>query len=139
MSVNLRYPNISGFTEKEQLAQIKSYLYQIVDQLNYALPTLGTGDGASTVSVQGSEINYYELRTLVIQQLQEVQRLFDELEADILTAKANGEFDGKDGYTPEKGKDYFTAEEIDGVAYQAAGKISFILDDDGNLYYELEE
>lgn len=32
---NFRYPNITGRSEKEQLAQIKSYLHQLVDQLNY--------------------------------------------------------------------------------------------------------
>ena len=35
MSANFRYPNISAATEKEQLAQIKSYLFQLTDQLNY--------------------------------------------------------------------------------------------------------
>ena len=140
MSVNIRYPNITGLSEKEQLAQIKSYLHQLVEQLNYALPTLETGGGTaqstSTFSVQGSEMSYYELRTLIIQELQEVEQLFKNLEADILRAKENGEFDG---YTPVKGKDYFTEEEIDGVAYQAAGKFNFILDEEGNFYYELEE
>ena len=32
MSMNLRYPKITGPTEKEQLAQIKSYLHQFVEQ-----------------------------------------------------------------------------------------------------------
>lgn len=31
---NFRYPNITGFSEKEQLHQLKSYLYQLVEQLN---------------------------------------------------------------------------------------------------------
>ena len=44
MSVNFRYPNISGATEREQIAQIKSYLHQLVEQLNYAVPSLGSGD-----------------------------------------------------------------------------------------------
>lgn len=137
MSVNIRYPSITGLSEKEQLSQIKSYLHQLVEQLNYALPTIGTEGGTaqttSTFSVQGSEMSYYELRSLIIQQMQEVEQLFDKLEADILRAKENGEF------TPVKGTDYFTEEEIDGVALQAAGKINFILDEDGNFYYELEE
>lgn len=29
-----RYPNITGFSEQEQLRQLKSYLYQLVEQLN---------------------------------------------------------------------------------------------------------
>ena len=42
MSINFRYPSITGASEKEQLAQMRSYLHQLVDQLNYAF-TVGTG------------------------------------------------------------------------------------------------
>jgi hypothetical protein len=34
---SIRYPSITGQTEAEQLVQLKSYLYQLVAQLNYAL------------------------------------------------------------------------------------------------------
>lgn len=37
---NIRYPNITGKTEAEQLAQIKSFLIQLVDQLNWALSVI---------------------------------------------------------------------------------------------------
>jgi len=146
MSINIRYPNITATTEKEQLTQVKSYLHQLVDQLNYALP-LGSGDGKTqteekkttqTYEVQGGEMSYYDLRSLIIQELDKVERLIDQIEQD----KANGVFDGadgKDGHTPEKGVDYFTEEEVGSVAKQAAEKISFTLDEDGNLYYEVEE
>lgn len=141
MSINIRYPNITAQSEKEQLAQVKSYLHQLVDQLNYALPTIGTGEkqtestqsaSSKTYEVQGGEMSYLEFRTLIVQEIEKVEDLIDEIERD----KANGEFDGK---TPEKGVDYFTEEEINSVATQAAGKISFTLDEDGNLYYEVEE
>ena len=81
MSLNLRYPNITGSTEKEQLTQIKSYLHQLVEQLNYALPVSGTGDGSqpSSYEVQGGEMSYYELRSLIIMELQQVETLFDNL------------------------------------------------------------
>ena len=136
MSVNIRYPNITAMKEREQIAQIKSYLHQLVDQLNNELPTLGTGVGSSqTTEVQGEEVNYYELRSLIVQELQKVERMIAELEQ----AKENGEFDGADGHTPVKGVDYFTEEDVGSVAKQAAGKIAFTLDQDGNLYYEVEE
>ena len=143
MSINIRYPNITATSEKEQLAQVKSYLHQLVDQLNYALP-LGSGDGTKqtedtkntqTYQVQGGEVSYYELRSLIVQELQKVENLIDEIEQD----KANGEFDGQDGHTPVKGVDYFTDEEVGAVATQAAEKILFTLDEEGNLYYEVEE
>ena len=125
MSVNIRYPNITAFSEKEQLSQIKSYLHQLVEQLNYALPSMGSRNGSaqstSTTEVQGNEISYYELRSLIIQQLQEVQTLFDQLsakmQADYVSdaelpqaigtaleqAKNSGEFDGPQGPQGEAG------------------------------------
>lgn len=118
MSVNIRYPNITAGSEKEQLSQIKSYLHQLVEQLNYALPTLGTGEApvqeSSYHQVQGEEISYYELRSLIIQQLQEVDMKFEQLSNEyvrdeelpnaigdaLAEAKESGEFDGEDGYSP---------------------------------------
>lgn len=35
--VELRLPNITGLSEREQLAQLKSYLFQFVGQLQFAL------------------------------------------------------------------------------------------------------
>ena len=110
MSVNFRFPNITAGTEKEQLTQIKSYLHQLVEQLNYALPTMGTGS-AQSVEVQGGEMSYYELRSLIIQTLQDVDRRFEQLSAQVesdieetLTeAKESGEFDGPPGPKGEKG------------------------------------
>lgn len=149
MSVNIRYPNITALKEKEQIAQIKSYLHQLVDQLNNELPTLATGDSSaqttgtkstSTYEVQGGELSYYELRSLIVQELQKVETMLEDLEQ----AKANGEFDGsdgkpgQDGHTPVKGVDYFTEKEVSAIATEAAGKIMFTLDaESGDLYYEV--
>ena len=35
--MDLRYPNITGITEQEQIGQMRSYLHQLVEQLNWAL------------------------------------------------------------------------------------------------------
>lgn len=43
MSINFRFPNINGLTETEQLKQIKSYLHQLVEQLNWAMSVLESG------------------------------------------------------------------------------------------------
>ena len=48
MSMNFRYPNITGRTEREQLDQMKSYLHQMVEQLNYAQQNQsGTGQAGA--------------------------------------------------------------------------------------------
>lgn len=41
--MEFRYPNITGDDPREQLQQLKSYLFQLVDQLNYALEQLERG------------------------------------------------------------------------------------------------
>lgn len=47
--VNLRLPNIKGTTEREQLKEMQSYLYQIVEQLQFALNTIeGSQQNTST-------------------------------------------------------------------------------------------
>lgn len=51
MSTELRYPNITGATEREQLVQMRSYLHQLVDQLQYALANAG-GASSSEYSVK---------------------------------------------------------------------------------------
>jgi hypothetical protein len=35
--MELRLPNITGATEREQLSQVRSYLYQLVDQLQFTI------------------------------------------------------------------------------------------------------
>ena len=56
MSVNFRYPNITANTDRDRIAQIKSYLHQLVDQLNYVLPTIAASTGTQTFDVQGTEM-----------------------------------------------------------------------------------
>ena len=39
----IRYPSITGSDNKQQLAEIKNYLYQLADQLNSILSRLEKG------------------------------------------------------------------------------------------------
>lgn len=143
MSVNIRYPNITASSDREQLSQIKSYLHQLVDQLNYALPQADGSAQPTSTSVQGEEMSYYDLRSLIIQQLQEVDSLFNQLSNKMETEYVRndaleGAVEAKIAEARDNGE-LFTEEDIASVATQAAGKILFTLDEEGNLYYELEE
>ena len=56
MSIEIRLPNITGTTEKEQLAQVKSYLYQLAQQLQWAMGYMGTSNStAASVASSASE------------------------------------------------------------------------------------
>ena len=45
--IDIRQPNITAQTEKEQLLQMRSYLYQLSQQLQWAFSTIETSSGAS--------------------------------------------------------------------------------------------
>ncbi len=46
--MNLRYPNITGKTEAEQMVQVRSYLHQLVGELNWALSAVDSYQGGNT-------------------------------------------------------------------------------------------
>lgn len=55
MSFNLRIPNITATNPTEQIRQVHSYLYQVVEQLNWALNEIGSTNNADTkVSIEAS-------------------------------------------------------------------------------------
>ena len=74
--IYLRYPNIQGKTEAEQLVQMKSYLHQLVEQLNWALNTVESAQGGNTSAVvyqqgepstaQEAESTFNSIKALII-------------------------------------------------------------------------
>lgn len=54
--IDLRYPNITGATPHEQLVQMRNYLHQLVDQLQFAMNAVETKDTTVIASAPtGSE------------------------------------------------------------------------------------
>ena len=51
MAFRFRLPDIKG-TDREQLRQLRSYLYQLVPQLQWALDSVGSARKTSTASVE---------------------------------------------------------------------------------------
>lgn len=91
MSINIRFPNITGATEAEQLVQVKSYLHQLCEQLNWALSTIesgGTGSGAAKKTDDGTggpgtsmedATTFYELKSLIIKSADIINSYYDEI------------------------------------------------------------
>lgn len=121
MSMNIRFPNITATTEREQIAQIKSYLRQLVDQLNHELPSVGSGGSTQTSDV-------YELKSLLIQKTQELETMIAQL-----SKRVESRYVKNSGLGAEK----FLVTDADGNV--VARTLVLKHDDDGNLYYELEE
>ena len=91
MPIELRLPNINGMTEKEQLAQIRSYLYQFIPQLQWALNNVTTTSTSSAVTPTQStvvaggassvapETTFNAIKTLIIKSADIVEAYYDEI------------------------------------------------------------
>ena len=51
MSINIRLPNVTASSDSGKLTQMQSYMYQLVEQLNWAL-NLGSGDDEAVEAVK---------------------------------------------------------------------------------------
>lgn len=98
MSINLRLPNITETTPEGQLRQMHSFLYQTIEQLNWALNTLETGGSGAVVmqgkntagSSSGSEdkkdsgFNFNELKALIIKSADIVNAYYEKISAKLV-------------------------------------------------------
>ena len=100
MSFDIRHPSITGKTDTEKLQQIRSYLYQLTPQLNWALNTLETaGTGATTNIVaaqpkaasaisESSEKkinNFNEIKALIIKSAEVVEAFYDQIATTLVS------------------------------------------------------
>lgn len=73
--INIRLPNITATTEREQLMQVRSYLHQLAGELNWALASLESGGSknntaahtpGNAVTREEMTTSFNELRSLII-------------------------------------------------------------------------
>lgn len=89
MGVNLRFPNITGTSEREQLAQMRSYLHQLVGELQWALnnvseggvytPSGGSGASSSTPTSLTGKTAFEAIKPLIIKSADIVQAYYDSI------------------------------------------------------------
>lgn len=94
MSYSFRLPNITAKTPEGQLRQMHSFLYQTVEQLNWALNTIesGTstgnvtnqtepGSGGAADSSKDSSVKFNELKALIIKSADIVNAYYEQINA----------------------------------------------------------
>lgn len=94
MGVEIRLPNITGTTEREQLLQLKSYLYQLSEQLQWAFDTIDTSgkSGAAYVvseaprvlassgpSSSDAQATFASIKSLIIKSADIVDAYYEEI------------------------------------------------------------
>lgn len=91
MSYDLRLPSITGQSEKEQLAQIKRYLHQLVGDLRFAfdqvraseVTAVGPADRSAVSSVQTTltpQATFSSIKSLIIKSADIVNAYYDVME-----------------------------------------------------------
>ena len=96
--IDIRLPNITGTTEREQLIQVKSYLHQLAEQLQWALQNVDTSNNASVVmptarslapssgNVSGeidAQATFASIKSLIIKSAEIVDAYYDEINAKL--------------------------------------------------------
>lgn len=90
MSMDIRYPNITGKDSEAQLIQVKSYLHQLVGQLNWALKNVEGGTSGSeaymdkgTASTGGpdakSQATFNSIKSLIMKSADIVNAYYQEI------------------------------------------------------------
>ena len=87
--INLRLPNITASTEKGQLEQIRSYLYQFAQELNWALGNIDSkaADAQKKIeestqqkdAVEQAQATFSEVKALIIKSADIVNAYYDEI------------------------------------------------------------
>lgn len=92
--IDIRLPQITGASEREQLTQVKSYLFQLAQQLQYALGAIGTSESSSPAAPQvvrqtvptaparpslGVEATFDTLKPLIIKSAEIVDAYYEEI------------------------------------------------------------
>lgn len=79
MSININLPKITATTPSEQIRQMHSYLYQVVEQLNWALSNVDNNNNISNAPSNAVEIAQNETLTP-----QEAENTFNSIKALII-------------------------------------------------------
>ncbi len=87
--MNITYPNISGKTPQEQLAQIRSYLFGLVDQLNLdrdqalTVPSSGAlppaASSAPAENTQGPQNTFNQIKSLIVKSAEIVDAYYEKM------------------------------------------------------------
>lgn len=164
---DIRYPNITGATEAAQLQQVRSYLHQLVDQLNMTLQDMVVGSNANAPVPTVTELRASEdkqaqstfdsIKSLIIKSADIVNAYYDEinykLEGMYVAESEFGVFAEQTSrdikVTSDRTEELFTnlqqvISQIDGIANQTISVNAYLnsglldYDDEGVPVYGLE-
>lgn len=104
--IDIRTPQINGKTEKEQLSQVRSYLYQLAEQLQWALKNVDTSTDtvvvaptprsllpAASQTTESAEATFGSIKALIIKSADIVNAYYEEINKKLI-----GEYVGQSDF-----------------------------------------
>ena len=142
MAIDIRLPNINGKTDTEQLAQIKSYLYQFASQLQWALGTVDSGENSNASAPDSSAptknedptSNFNELKGLIIKSADIVDAYYEKID-ELL--KLSGDYTAQSEFGTFKEETTIALSATDKKIEQNVTDLQSIYDENGNIKAEL--
>lgn len=140
--IDIRLPNITGKTGTEQLAQIKSYLYQFAEQLQWALSTVEAGN-SSNVAVQNAgtvakkedpTVNFNQLKGLIIKSADIVNAYYEKIDSLL---KLSGDYTASSDFGTFKEETLNQLSVTNAQIQQNITDLQAIYDENGNIRAEL--
>lgn len=143
MSIDIRLPKINGKTEAEQLKQIKSYLYQFAEQLQWAMKNVDVSSESVGVvksersvaqTQQDQATNFNQLKALIIKSADIVNAYYEKIDEML---KLSGYYTASSdfGFFQEETKNQLLANNQ--KIQQNIDSLQAIFDTDGNIRTEL--
>jgi hypothetical protein len=142
MGIDIRLPQITGATEKEQLAQIKSYLYQFAEQLQWGLQNVNTSNnsvfvqeiakslypsnGSGSIDPNQAAATFAAIKSLIIKSADIVDAYYDEI-----SRKLVGEYAALSEYGAFKQTTLQTIEETSRNTTQSFKNVQVTIDQQG--------
>lgn len=94
MSIQFRLPNITATNDSGKLAQVQSYMYQLVEQLNWAMKNVVTETSVSTAAAGGTvatqvqsaeqaQATFNSIKALIIKSADIVNAYYDKISAKL--------------------------------------------------------
>jgi hypothetical protein len=143
--IDIRLPNITGKTDSEQLAQIKSYLYQFAGQLQWALSTVEVGNGGGTyIPVLKSDSseekkentlsNFNQIKSLIIKSADIVNAYYEKID-ELL--KLSGDYTAQSDFGTFREETLNRISATNSMIAQNIYDLQSIYDVNGNIRAEL--
>ena len=147
MGIDIRLPNITATTEAGQLSQMRSYLYQFAEQLQWALSTLDKGTSSEAIVIKNAvgevvektevakaQDTFNSIKDLIIKSADIVEAYYEEIDnllnlsgkyvaiSDFgtYTQETNNKIDATDRYIQQN---LYTKETIDDMVRENRGYI----------------